>query len=270
MSQDGSTRSRLCLSALLFYAGISLAAVGGTIAATILAGRHPDPAFAWLLKCVLVLALVGALTWTWMRRAGVSWRQYGLTATAVPVRRALAGFLWGLALAGAWAAIVWLWSPYALHPNPTFSLRALALGTCATLAIGIAEEIGYRTYGLSLLEACLGPLAAVLLPSAIFAAMHTTGGMPWLAALCVVGSCGVLYGMLMLATRSLPFVAAFHIANNVLQDAVIRTGDGSPFAPTFAAKGAGLGDRAVPIWLCILAVNLAIAALVWRKRRKAP
>lgn len=253
------------LHALLFYAAISAAAIVGTIGATILAGRNAEPGVAWLLKCCVVLALVVGITWLYMRKAGMTWARYGVPAESKVSRLALAGLGSGLSLALVWTAVVWLWAPFGLGPNPTFSLRALLLGTLATLAVGVAEEIGYRTYGFECLERSFGALAAVLLPSAVFAAMHMTGGMPLLAAICVVGSCSVLYGVLMLVTRSLPFVAAFHIANNLVQDAFIRTGEGSLFAPTFRSA-TGFAGQAGRIWLCILVVNLLVAFCIWWKR----
>jgi membrane protease YdiL (CAAX protease family) len=234
--------------------------------ATIVAGRNPDPASAWLLKCVTILFLVVGLTWACMKRSGITWKRYGVSAERNAYRLVLIGLASGIVVAGVWAGIVWFWAPYVLAANPTLSLRALLLGTLATLAIGVAEEVGYRTYGLDRLEANFGPLTAVLLPSILFAAMHMTGGLPWLAALCVVGSSSVMYGSLMLATRSLPLVAAFHIANNLLQDAVIRTGEGSLFAPSFRAA-AGMENQMTRIWLCILAVNVAMTVVIWRKRR---
>jgi membrane protease YdiL (CAAX protease family) len=108
------------------------------------------------------------------------------------------------------------------------------------------------------------------LPSLLFAAMHMTGGMPWLAALCVVASCGLLYGTLMLATRSLPFVAAFHVANNLLQDAVLRPGEGSLFAPVFRAGPADAIEHSLQIWLSMFVLNAALAALAWRWRTPPP
>lgn len=254
--------------ALLFYVAISIAAVAGTIGAAVLAGKDPDPAWAWLLKCVAVFVLVVGLAWVFMKKQAIGWRRYGVSASAKACRLALIGFMGGIALACAWAAIVWLWAPYALNPNPAFSIRALVLGTLATLLMGVAEEVGYRTFGLELLERGFGPAVAVVLPSVLFAVMHTTGGMPWLAAFSVVGSCSVLYGTLMLATRSLPLVAAFHIANNLLQDAAIRTGEGSLLKPSFNVP---TGDSApsANIWLCIMATNLTVACFVWRKRAGA-
>lgn len=253
------------ISALLFYVALSVTAIVGTIGAAILAGRKPDPAWAWLLKCLVIFVLVVGLTWIFMKKEAIGWRRYGISTDANTYRLALLGFLGGIALACIWAAVVWFWTPYELNPNPAFSSRALILGTLATLLLGIAEEVGYRTYGLETLERGFGPATAVLLPSILFAAMHTTGGMPVLAAICVVGSCSVLYGTLMLATRSLPLVAAFHIANNLLQDIAIRTSDGSLFTPTFHASG-GHPGQSTNVWLCVMAVNLAVAYVIWRKR----
>lgn len=254
------------ISALLFYTTVTVAAVLGTIAATLITGRHPDPLLTWLTKTLFVLLLVLWVTWLFLRRAGMSWGRYGITSDAHSARYAITGLASGLALALVWAASMWFWAPYTLELNPTFSPRVFILSTLATIAIGIAEEIGYRTYGFECLEKGFGQAMAVALPSLLFAAMHTTGGMPWLAALCVVGSSSVLYGVLMLATRNLPFVAAFHIATNLLQDAVMRTGNGSFFLTSFSAPER-LTDQSTRIWISMMAVNVLVAACVWRGRR---
>jgi hypothetical protein len=60
------------------------------------------------------------------------------------------------------------------------------------------------------------------------------------------------------------------VANNLLQDAVLRPGDGSLFAPQSRAGPAGVADHSPRIWLCMLALTVALAAFVWRRRTPAP
>jgi len=178
------------------------------------------------------------------------------------------GLLGGVALATGWAAVVWFWAPYRLTPNPQLTAATFAMGTAATLAIGIAEEVGYRSYGMRRLHEGYGAAAAVLLPTAIFVLAHVAGGVPWLAGLTVIGTASVLYGCLMLATRSLALVAAFHIGNNLVQDAALRTSAGSLFVSSFAdperAQAAGPA-----IWSSMAALNLAVAfaVLAWHRSR---
>lgn len=251
---------------LLYYLLVTALAFGGTIAASVLAGRHPDPANAWLLKCMSILVLVAALTWFYLRRDGLRWRRYGIVAGVSTVRRSLLGLSGGMALALAWAAIVAFWTPFEWQSNPAMTVRALIMGSASTLAIGMAEEIGYRSYGMERLSITFGPLAAVLLPSLLFAAVHTSGGMPWTAALLVVGSCSALYGALMLLTRSLPLVAAFHIGNNLVQDALLRTSEGSLWMPVFRSVE-GSASRGLAIWSSMAILNLLLAAWFWRRWR---
>jgi len=166
-----------------------------------------------------------------------------------------------------WAAVVWLWIPFSLTLNPDFTGRALFLGSMATIAMGLAEEIGYRTYGMDRLAVGFGPYVAVVASSIIFAVAHTTSGMPWLAAALVVGSSGILYGTLMFWTRSLPFVAAFHIGNNLLQDAILRTSIGSLWQPVFSSSALAQ-DRSLEIWSSMATLNLTVAGVAcWHWRR---
>jgi len=76
----------------------------------------------------------------------------------------------------------------------------------------------------------------------------------------------VMYGCLMLATRSLPFVAAFHIANNLGQDALLRTSTGSLWKPVFHTEVATASQPA--IWLGMMLLNLLVAAGAWLAWRR--
>jgi len=252
----------------LYFVLVAACAYGGTLLAAIATGRDAPPALGWLVKCVFVAVGVLAVTAWHMRRHGEGWRDYGVSPDAPVLGRAARGLLGGIALASGWAVVVWCWAPYRLAPNPQLTAPAFAMGVAATLAIGIAEETGYRGYGMRRLQEGYGAAAAVLLPTAIFVLAHVAGGVPWLAGLTVIGTASLLYGCLMLATRSLAFVAAFHIGNNLVQDAALRTSAGSLFVPVFADPGRA--QAAGPaIWSSMAALNLAaaLAALAWYRSR---
>jgi membrane protease YdiL (CAAX protease family) len=93
--------------------------------------------------------------------------------------------------------------------------------------------------------------------------------MGWLPALLVVGSGGLMYASLMLATRSLPFVVAFHIANNLGQDALLRTSDASIWHPVLRQPESA-ASHSLEIWLGMAVLNLAVAGFAWRHRRTWP
>lgn len=251
--------------AWLYLALVAAMAFGGTVLASVIAGRGADPAHAWLLKCLVVMGLVCGVTQLFLRRDGMSWSRYGVGRGAG--RGIALGLAAGIVLVLGWAAVVAAWAPFAWRPNPAFSLDALVSASIATVAIGVAEETGYRSYGMERLHASFGPGTAVLVPTLVFAAAHLSGGMGVLPALLVVGSASLMYSALMLATRSLPFVAALHIANNLGQDALLRTGPGSIWMPDFADPRAAQA-QALEIWLGMAAINLAVAALAWRHRSR--
>lgn len=246
---------------------VSMAAFGAAVLAMIVVGRNADPAQAWLVRCALVMALVVGVTWLYLRRDALRWSRYGVSMGARSATASLAGMAGGTLLALLWALIVWAWAPFHWQPNPALRTDALLTGVLAALAMGIAEEVGYRSYGLERLYLQYGAVVSVLVPSAVFVLAHLTGGMPWLAGLLVVGSCSLLYGSLMLATRSLPFVAAFHVANNLVQDALLRTGTGSLWQPVFQDAEAPHRHQ-LAIWAGMALVNLALAGWVWTRRAR--
>lgn len=248
-----------------YFALVAVMAFGGTFVTAMVVPARLGQSVAWFTKCLIVMCLVVALTWIYLRRAGMGWRRYGVVRHSW--RYGLGGLVAGLALAVAWSLPVFLVVPFHWIANEGFSWTAFALGTGASIGMGMAEEVGYRTYGMDRLLDVSGPLAALLVPTAVFVGVHVAGGVPWLAGLLVVGSSSVMYGCLMLATRSLPFVAAFHIANNLGQDALLRTSAGSLWRPIFHADVATASQPA--IWLGMMVLNLLVAARAWTVWRRA-
>lgn len=249
-----------------YFVLVAAMAFGGTFVAALVVPAPLGPSVAWFAKCVIVMCLVVALTWVYLRRAGLGWRRYRVNARSW--RYGMSGMAAGLALAVAWSLPVYLVVPFHWAANEAFDGTAFALGTGASIGMGIAEETGYRTYGFDRLLDIYGPLAALFVPTAVFVGVHVAGGVPWLAGLLVVGSSSVMYGCLMLATRSLPFVAAFHIANNLGQDALLRTSTGSLWKPVFHADVATASQPA--IWLGMMMLNLLVASAAWWFWRRTP
>ncbi|MBN7138901.1 hypothetical protein A7A76_07265 [Lysobacter enzymogenes] len=246
---------------------ISTVAFAGALLAMVVLGRNTDAALAWLVRCSLIMLLVVATTSWFIRRDRLSWVRYGVAANGRAVDSVFVGFLGGGALALLWALIVQVWAPFEWSWNPAFRMRALLMAAAAAMALGVAEEVGYRSYGLERMYEQHGALAAVVVPSAVFVLAHLSGGMPWQAAVLVVGTCSLLYGCLMLVTRSLPLVAAFHVANNLIQDALLRTGEGSLWRPEFQNADAP-HDHQMAIWACMGGANVIVAACVWLFRAK--
>lgn len=248
-----------------YFALVALMAFGGTFVAALLVPARLGTSVAWFVKCILVMCMVVAATWIYMRRAGFGWARYGVARGAS--RFALGGLVCGLLLAAAWSLPVFLVVPFHWTVNDGFAWAAFVFGTLASVGMGIAEEVGYRTYGMDCLLRRYGPVTALLVPTVIFVGVHVAGGVPWLAGLLVVGSSSVMYGCLMLATRSLPFVAAFHIANNLGQDAWLRTSEGSLWKPVFQTDVSSASQPA--IWAGMMLLNLLVAAVAWGYWRRS-
>lgn len=246
---------------------VSVAAFGAAVVAMIVLGRDTEPMLAWLARCVLVMSLVVATTHLYLRRDRLTWSRYGVTAGARSAAACFAGMVGGSLLALLWALIVWTWAPFHWQSNPALRTDTLLMGALAALAMGIAEEVGYRSYGLERLYIQYGAVVSVVAPSLVFVLAHLSGGIPWQAGLLVVGTCSLLYGSLMVVTRSLPFVTAFHVANNLAQDALLRTGAGSLWQPIFENAEAPHKHQ-VAIWASMAAINLVVVACVWTRRTR--
>lgn len=178
------------------------------------------------------------------------------------------GMIGGLVLGCAWAASVWLQAPFRMKSNPGVNAVHLIFAVIATFAIGIgiAEEAGYRSYGMEQARKAGGPGGALIIPTSIFVLAHIAGGVPWQAALLVVGTCSILYGALMMATRSLPLVAAFHIGNNLVQDWVLRASNDSLWQVHFQDISTA-EHSSMRMWWGIASLNVAMIALIaWRRK----
>jgi membrane protease YdiL (CAAX protease family) len=264
--REVSPKARASRELLLYFVLIACCAFASTFASQLLLGKAWSESARWLTKCLLVMLSVCALTSHFLRRQGEKWNQFGVEWSSRAATNTAVGVICGVVTAAAWAAVVWLHAPFHLERNPGASFMQIVSGIIATFAIGIGEEVGYRTYGMKLAGRAAGLAGALLIPTSIFLLMHLAGGMPWPAALLVVGSSSLLYGVLMLVTRSLPLVAAFHIGNNLVQDAILRPSANSLWQVHFHSIDSAR-HASMRIWLGIAIVNLSILAVIaWRSR----
>lgn len=266
LRQSTPSRRRAYWELTIYFAVIACCAFGSTFASQLVLGRGWSEASRWLVKCLLVMISVCAATSYFLGRNGESWNRFRVEWSSRAAASITLGLFCGVLTAIAWAALVWIQAPFRLERNPSVSMVQIIMSIVATFAIGIGEEVGYRSYGMEQARRAAGLAGALLIPTSIFVSMHFAGGMPLLAALLVVGSCSLLYGVLMIVTNSLPLVAAFHIGNNLVQDWILRPSPGSLWQVRFLDTDLAR-HSAMRIWCGIALINLSIiAAIAWRSR----
>ena len=249
-----------------YLALITLSALGATVLAAVVTPRAWPPAYAWLVKATLVMSFVTAITAVYLRHAGLAWSDFGVRRHALIARCGL-GISMGLVLGMAWTGVVYAIAPFSARWNSGLLPAHWLAASLGTVAMGIAEEVGYRSFALRELRLRSGYWTAVFLPTALFVASHLAGGVPWQAAVLVVGSASVLFAIVMLETRSLPLVIALHVVTNLVQDNLLRSAqDASLF--TFAEGGPVAADQ-FEIWIGLATVNVLaiIAMFAWARRR---
>lgn len=211
-ARDGTLRSvwRLLLFATLF---VVLLGVG-----TVFARLFPSAANPLLWQSVIALgAALGAGA---VLLVGIDDRSpgaLGFAWTAQVPRELWAGFLIGaVALAltvGAMTAAGWI--HFTADEGSASLLLAVLIGDLIVLAIAAAaEEALFRGYPFQVLVQGIGPIAATLLASVVFALAHSANPNVGPLALLNIFLAGVLLSLAYLRTRSLWFATAVHLGWN--------------------------------------------------------
>ena len=101
--------------------------------------------------------------------------------------------------------------------------KAASIAALTLVPAALAEELAVRGYVLTVLRDVWKPQAAVLVTSALFAALHLLNPAPTPLTTLSVGLAGVLLASVRLATQSLYAAAAAHFAWNFVQAAILHT-----------------------------------------------
>ena len=190
--------------------GLLLALV---LAFPLLAPLLPLPEDYVLLKAALFLVVAPLVLWLSARRAGPSIDVDRPATRTWPVLLPPL-VLAGLATVGPFSA----GSPSAWPPPAVLLVAAVATAITA----GLGEELMYRRFLQTRLEALLGPWAGLLLASLLFGLMHATGrgeGALWASAAQAVamqGTTGIALGMMWRRWRRLWACVLGHVLLNGL------------------------------------------------------
>lgn len=209
----------LGLIALAALVALAITAVGqGLWGVMAIANVKLTPAIPWsaLVMPLILAAMVAFLAGRFGPKRGAEGRRAMLPLAPVSAR----SWTWSLAAGGAGVvAAAALWTVMAtivrVPPNMLPSMHGLPLWTVipmlvvAVAAAPLTEEIAFRGYAMGLIRRRFGPLSALLITSALFAAVHLTQGL-YPPKLIVYFLAGVVFGLVALRTGSLAPAMVVH------------------------------------------------------------
>ena len=173
------------------------------------------PAFGTLLWGLTSSALVLALIAVFRRRDRRSWRQSGIRFDSSAGAWLVGGLLLGLA---TYAAILLCTSlvigPIRLTPGSPAALAALPLVLAGIAALGLMEELAFRTYAFWTATAALGPRGGQVLVAVAFTLLHLAYGWPWPTLALGVLPSAVLFGAAAYASGGVALPLGVHVGMN--------------------------------------------------------
>jgi membrane protease YdiL (CAAX protease family) len=163
------------------------------------------------------IAAVGAfaLTWLFARWDKLRLADVGAKFEPSSLPRLLVGFVLGLVLVSAWAAIYAAAGYVRWSRQPDFSYATLPMALLVFLALSCREELAFHGYPLRRLQNGWGIWPAQLLIAALFALEHKLGGLSWIGALFGPAVGSLLFGMASIATEGLAVPMGIHAAWNL-------------------------------------------------------
>lgn len=229
-----------------------------------------DSAEASIAK-LMGAALLGGLTWCFVRRNSASRRALGLRITIKNARSAWAYMCVGAGLVAAMLLLLRCVQPFrieageALGTGFTFSLITFLFGA-------MIEELAFRGYPFLRLRRAFGTVPAIAIISLAFGLFHFPGmqGVALLKMVATTGICSVLFCLAFLRSRTLWAAVALHAGMNITLHAILGAGAGdadrtsSPFRLVFDAP-APSWDPA--FWSLMLVGTVAAVTLAVIPRR---
>lgn len=168
-----------------------------------------------------------------------------------------------------------------LTSSASWSAYAGLVQLVALAPAGIGEEVLLRGLGFNALRRGVGDVAAVLVSSSVFGAMHLFNPhASWVAAL-IIALVGVWFGVLAVRTGSIWLPVGVHLAWNFFEGFVFGqpVSGNAPGASIFVAgyesrrgfwSGGDFGPEAAGFTVLVLVVAIALSLLVGRGRPPPP
>ena len=213
---------------------------------------------------LVLMAVVVAISYAFLRSEGRSLSVLGLEASWRPVREAATGFLGGAALILVVAACIGITLPFPWARNPHFSGAAVVFSLLWLLTSNAVEELIFRGYGFERLIASIGLWKAQVVTAALFAIFHLANGWSWQAALLGTTVGSLLFGMVFVRWGSVPAATGVHAAANWTRDLLLN----DPPTPTtlfapLSPRQWTSGEQLVTL-LIMDAAFVLVSIAVWR------
>jgi membrane protease YdiL (CAAX protease family) len=170
---------------------------------------------------IVLVAVVVALSYLFLRREGRSLEVLGLDVSWRRLRELVVGFGGGAILILMIALVVRLVLPFPWARNPEFSAGMAAWSLLWLLCGNAVEELVFRGYAFERLIAGIGHWRAQIVIALLFAVFHVVNGWPWQVALIGTTVGSFLYGLVFVRWRSVPAAAGVHAATNWVRDLLL-------------------------------------------------
>lgn len=170
---------------------------------------------------LLLLVLLIALTWGFLKWENRKLSVLGLDPTWPRVLQLLAGLGFGMLLIASIAICIRLLLPFKWALNPNFKWDAALFSLLYYLIGNAVEELIFRGYSFERLITGIGLWKAQAVTAVLFAVFHILNGWPWQIALTGTTIGSLLFGIVFARWRSLPAAIGVHAASNWTRDLLI-------------------------------------------------
>ena len=207
----------------VFILASAVGVLGLRLAHSFLSPWIPSAAREASFVAVLAGGMLIGHAWTFHLVDARGWRVVGLGRDGWrPSSIGIGAGLGALAIAGPSLALLAMGWLRLEASTPDSSLGAAAATLAVLLPAALWEELFVRGYAFSLLREHWGPVAAILVTSLLFGALHFLNDEASVRAVVVVTLAGVFLGLVRVRTGSLYAAWAAHLAWNVVLVVVLH------------------------------------------------
>lgn len=258
-------------SLLLFVASAVVLRALAVAGSAFFPGDRLVPNLARVLILFLSAAGLVLLNRMFLDRDGFRRDVLGLRPAPAHLWGFLAGAVTITAVVAALFGVLWLLVPFH-YVRGTLSAGQLVWHAAEYFSGNWGEELMFRGYLLLIIMRRFGLPSALIVTGVLFGLFHLPGMAGW-SALKMVGTSflgGCLYAYGYLLTRTLWTAAGLHVTGNIVLHHVFgASNQNSLFVPAFERPWPTSYDPGFVVWLVVFLPVIAVAAMLYRRRRCA-